>query len=140
MLKLAIASLVLLGTAAPALAQRLQAEADCSATDTALTYHCMIEVTQAGTPVEGAEFTVKADMPEMPMAHNIAPVPAEPTAHPGTYHVPLQLEMPGKWMLKLEFTAPQRDLVVIDREFLPELGTMDAGGHKHSGHGAKMGQ
>ncbi len=131
MLKRILAPLVLLCAAAPALAQRFDAEAVCAATDIALAYDCVIRLSAGGAPVEGAVLEVKADMPEMPMAHNVRPVPAEAAEEPGSYRVPLQLEMDGRWTLRLEITAPRRDVVILHQDFPPKEAAEDAGGHKH---------
>jgi hypothetical protein len=130
MLKPVLAAALLLTLTVPALAERLAAEADCAATDDPLVYECVIEVAEGGAPLGGAAFTVKPDMPSMPMAHNIAPVAAEAGDAPGAYRVPLRLDMHGRWTLRLDFTAPRRDVIVIDHEFAP---AEDAAGH--AGHG-----
>ena len=64
--------------------------------DQTLVYDCMItlEGKTSGTPIAEAEFTVGADMPSMPGAHNIRPVPAEPHGTPGTYRARITLDMP----------------------------------------------
>lgn len=134
MLKSALAALAVIFAATPVLAQRFDADVDCAATGTELVYDCLIRLSQGGAPIDGAAFEVKAEMPEMPMAHNLEPVPAETAEEPGSYRVPLQLEMHGRWTLRLEFTAPRRDLVIVDREFLPDDGTGTAGDHKHHGN------
>lgn len=131
MLKSLLVALALLCAAVPALAQRFEAEADCAATDTPLAYDCVIHLTEGDAPVEGADFEVKADMPEMPMAHNVRPVPAEAAEEPGSYRVPLQLEMDGRWTLRLEITAPRRDVVILHQDFPPKEAAEDAGGHTH---------
>lgn len=131
MLKPILTALLLTSGAVPALAQRLEAEAECSATDTPLEYECAIRLTTDGAPVDEAEFEVKADMPDMPMAHNLPPVPAEPGDVPGSYRVLLPLEMHGRWTLRLEISAPRRDLVIVDHEFLPDDQPATSAGHGH---------
>ncbi|SDD26545.1 FixH family protein [Ruegeria marina] len=128
-------------TASPALADRMLAEVDCTATETVFAYDCAIHLSQAGAPVEGAEFTVKADMPEMPMAHNLAPVAAVPGGEPGSYTVPLTIEMFGRWMLRLEVNAPRRDVIVLDQEFIPGQGARCDDNTKadHAGHARHTG-
>lgn len=107
--------------AAPAFAaDRFEAAVDCAATDTELVFVCTIDLSRGGTPIEDAVFTVTPGMPSMPMAHNIAPVTAEAADAPGSYTVPLTLDMHGRWVLKLEITDPARDLLVIDHNFEPE--------------------
>lgn len=131
MLKPILCALACLCAAAPAFAQRYQAGAECAATETALAYNCTIRLTEGDAPVEGAVFEVRADMPEMPMAHNLPPVAAEPGEKPGIYRVPLQLEMDGRWTLRLEITSPRRDLVIVHQDFPPAETAEDAGGHTH---------
>lgn len=110
-------SFALLFLATPAFADRLTASATCAPTDMALHYRCDIVLTSADTAVSGAAFTVKPDMPSMPMAHNIAPVDAVETATPGTYATDLRLDMLGDWTLTLDFSAPRRDRVVLSHSF-----------------------
>ncbi|ETX31011.1 FixH family protein [Roseivivax isoporae] len=118
MMKTFTATALALSLAAPALAaDRLEAVADCVPTDAALSYDCTIELSRNGAPVEDAVFTVAPDMPSMPMAHNIAPVPAEAGDAPGSYTVPLTLDMHGRWALRLEVSAPARDMVVVTHDF-----------------------
>lgn len=114
------AALALWLTAPAFAAERLDAVVDCATTETQLVYDCTIDLTQGGTPVEGAVFTVTPDMPTMPMAHNVEPVPARAGEAPGRYKVPLTLDMHGRWVLKLEISKPARDLLVIDHDFEPE--------------------
>lgn len=81
-------------------------------------YDCTIRVSNAhsGAPLPGARFSVTADMPTMPMAHAMAPVDAVPVDAPGSYRVRLNLEMAGRWQLKLRFASPVRDLLVSNVE------------------------
>jgi hypothetical protein len=107
--------------AMPAWAQtpRYKVELACAPTKTVLVYQCLVHVTDpAGRPVEGADVTLSADMPSMPMAHNVKPVTAQPlTGKPGSYEATLELEMPGEWLVKLQFRAPHRDLVTRKLDF-----------------------
>ena len=66
-----------------ALAQRPQAELACRFTGTDFVYDCTIRLMRAGRPLDGAQIVLGADMPSMPMAHNVAPVKATPGAKPG---------------------------------------------------------
>ena len=97
-----------------ALAQRLDAEVDCKPTETDLVYDCRVVLKEArtGRPVSGAEVSIGADMPSMPMAHNVRPVKAVPGAAPGEYAARIELEMFGEWALKLEVRKPVRDRIV----------------------------
>lgn len=110
--------LILLAT--PALAARIQATADCQPGHMDMHYACAFTLTQDGDPVEGAAFTVLADMPSMPMAHNMHAVEAKPTDQPGVYKAMLHMEMHGDWALKLNLTAPARDLIVLHQVFEPK--------------------
>ena len=107
--------------------ERKMAEVECKPAEQKLVYDCMISLKgkKSGMPVAGAEFTVGADMPSMPGAHNVRPVPAEPQGMPGMYRARIELEMMGEWVLKLDFTKPRRDRLVKKLRF----GRMD-------GHGA----
>jgi hypothetical protein len=113
-MKRALALLVLSGVAGPALAQRLDAEVDCKPTKRDLVYDCRFVLKEAktGKPVSGAELAVGADMPSMPMAHNVKPVKAAPGAAPGEYTARVELEMFGEWALKLDVRKPVRDRIV----------------------------
>ncbi len=116
-----IAAICLCLLAMPAWAQapRHKVELACTPAKTALVYQCLVHVADpAGKPVEGADVTLSADMPSMPMAHNVKPVTARPVADkPGSYEAMLELEMPGEWLVKLQFRAPQRDLVTRKLDF-----------------------
>ena len=108
-------ALMLLGAAPTAtLAQRLDAEVDCKPTKHDLVYDCRFVLKEAktGKLVSGAELAVGADMPSMPMAHNVKPVKAAPSAAPGEYTARIELEMFGEWALKLDVRKPMRDRIV----------------------------
>jgi len=111
--------LILLAFASPALAQRVQAELDCAFTGTDFVYDCVIRLKP---PVAGVHISVGADMPSMPMAHNIKPVKARPGKVPGEYLARLDLEMPGEWAVKLRLSGAVRDLLVLRYTFT-ESGT-----------------
>ncbi len=101
----------------PALAQRAQAELACKPTKTDFIYDCTITLSRAGQPLAGAAITVGADMPSMPMAHNVKPVKARPGKAPGEYEAKLDLEMLGEWAVKLRLGGPVRDQLVLLYEF-----------------------
>ena len=84
----------------------------CKATGKDLIYDCVIRLARGGEPVNGAQLTVGADMPSMPMAHSVKPVKARPGKGPGEYLVRLDLEMQGEWAVKLRISGPVRDQVV----------------------------
>jgi hypothetical protein len=113
----AILFAVLLLAAAPALAQRVQADLDCKPAKGLLTYDCIIRLTRGGRPLERAEVSVGADMPSMPMAHNVRPVKAAPGEKPGEYRARLELEMTGEWAVKLRLSGPLREQLILHFEF-----------------------
>jgi len=99
------------------LAQTPQADLRCVPTGEDFVYDCSITLTRGGRPLEGADVTVGADMPSMPMAHNMRPAKATPGTKPGEYKARLDLEMPGEWAIKLRLDGPVRDLLVLHYEF-----------------------
>ena len=107
----------------PALAdaeERKAAEVACKPVEhRALVYDCTIVLKgrKSGTPIVDAEFMVGADMPSMPAAHNVRPVPAAALGEPGVYRFRIALEMKGEWALKLDFTKPSRDRLVKKLHF-----------------------
>jgi hypothetical protein len=104
---------------------RAKADVACGPTSTALQYDCIIKLVNARTnePLSGVVLTVGADMPSMPMMHNVRPVTAAPMADPGSYQVRLTLEMHGDWMLQLNLSGPLRDRVVAIVRFEPGRAT-----------------
>ena len=103
--------------ALPAWAQRVQAALDCRFTGTDFVYDCVIRLERGGAPLAGVQITVGADMPSMPMAHNVKPVKATPGRDAGTYEARLDLEMTGEWAVKLRLSGPVRDQLVLHYEF-----------------------
>ncbi|MCX7962456.1 MAG: FixH family protein [Burkholderiales bacterium] len=103
--------------AAPAAAQRTEAQLECRFTGTDFVYDCALRLERGATPIEGARVTVGADMPSMPMAHHVRPVEAKPGAAPGEYRFRLALEMPGEWAVKLRLDGPVREQLVLRYEF-----------------------
>ena len=108
---------VLLVAAAPALAQRVRADLECSSAPGLLTYDCIIRLSRNGQPLSGVEVSVGADMPSMPMAHNVKPVKAASGANPGEYRARLELEMNGEWAVKLRLSGAVRDQIIVKRKF-----------------------
>jgi hypothetical protein len=98
---------------------RAKAEVACRPAGAKLRYDCTIKLTDARTkaPLAGAILSVGADMPSMPMAHNIRPAKAAPAGEPGTYAVRLELEMHGDWALRIDVSGPLRDRVVVPLHF-----------------------
>ena len=113
----AIAFAALLLAAAPALAQRVHADLECRPAKGLLTYDCTIRLSRGGKPLEGVQVSVGADMPSMPMAHNVKPVKAAPGDKPGEYRARLELEMSGEWAVKLRLSGPVRDQIIVKRNF-----------------------
>ena len=141
---LALSAVLMAGGTALA-GERVAADVNCTPTAEKLTYDCMIMLKgkESGEPVEGAEVVVKADMPSMPLAHNVRPVKAEPGSKPGHYSATLELEMLGEWALTLDVSGPTRDRVVKKLDFgwasgesehehedMEDHGDMDHGGMK----------
>lgn len=108
----------------PALAQQAQAALSCKAAGTDFVYDCVIRLTRDGKPLSGAQLSVGADMPSMPMAHNVKPVKAKPGRQPGEYLARLDLEMHGEWALKLRLSGPVRDQLVLHYRFTASGATM----------------
>lgn len=104
---------------------RAKADVACRPTPTALQYDCTIMLTNARTktPLSGVTLTVGADMPSMPMMHNVRPVKAAPGQEPGSYQARLTLEMHGDWALQLNLSGPLRDRVVTIVRFEPGRAT-----------------
>jgi hypothetical protein len=110
-------AIALLVASAPALAQRVQADLECKPAKGLLTYDCVIRLSRGGRPLERAELSVGADMPSMPMAHNVKPVKAVPGDKPGEYQAQLELEMTGEWAVKLRVSGPVRDQLILHFDF-----------------------
>jgi hypothetical protein len=105
----------------------------CMAHEQALTYMCKVNLSQHGQPVTGVVISVSADMPSMPMAHNVKPVLAMPVADvAGQYMFVLELKMEGAWRLVYNITSP-----FVDRLHEPLMvGTGDmADQEDHGSHG-----
>ena len=142
-MKTLIAVLALALVALPAhAADRARATVDCKPAGPKFAYDCTIKLSNARTSdaVEKAEVTVGADMPSMPMAHNVKPVIAKATGKAGEYEARLQLEMFGDWAVRLKIEGALRDQLVEMRNFSDKGSGPPArkagapgGGHKH-GH------
>jgi hypothetical protein len=119
----ALLAAAIAGLPATAFAQgRAKADVACRPTATTLQYDCTIALTNARTsePLSGVTLTVGADMPSMPMMHNVRPVKATPGEKSGTYQASLTLEMHGEWAVQLNVSGPLRDRVVTILNFEPE--------------------
>ena len=124
---IAISTMLVLSSAASA-GERAKADVDCKATGEKLVYDCMIMLMnkKSGDPIPGAKIVVKADMPSMPMAHNVAPVNAIAMGKPGSYHARLKLDMLGEWALTIDISGPLRDRLVKKLQ-LGEMAAMKHG-------------
>jgi hypothetical protein len=109
--------LILAAAALPAQAQGIKADLECRFTGTDFVYDCVVHLARGGAPLAGAQLSIGADMPSMPMAHNVKPVKAKPGKKPGDYEARLDLEMAGEWALKLRLSGPVRDQIVLNYEF-----------------------
>lgn len=119
---------------------RAKAEIDCKATGDKLVYDCMIMLMdhKSGAPIPGASIVVKADMPSMPMAHNMAPIDAMAMGEPGSYRARIKLEMHGEWALTMDVSGPLRDRLVERLQF-GEMGAMKHGEGMTHAEGMKHG-
>jgi hypothetical protein len=100
---------------------KAKAEVSCSATQRPLEYDCTIKLSdsRSGEALTGVDVTVGADMPSMPMAHNVKPAKAMPGNEPGTYRAHIKLEMHGDWVVKVDLAGPVRDRIVKSMRFEP---------------------
>ena len=101
---------------------KAKAEVSCAATAKPLEYDCTIKLSdpRSGAALTGVDVTVGADMPSMPMAHNVKPVKAMPGSEPGTYRARIELEMHGDWAVKVDLAGPVRDRIVKSMRFEPK--------------------
>jgi hypothetical protein len=128
MSKLIAISAMLVMSLAVSAGDRAKADVGCKATGDKLVYDCMIMLMdhKSGDPIPGAKIVVKADMPSMPMAHNVVPVIAMAMGKPGSYHARIKLEMHGEWALTVDVSGPVRDRLVKKLQF-GEMGAMKHG-------------
>ncbi|MGH7004109.1 MAG: FixH family protein [Alphaproteobacteria bacterium] len=94
--------------------ERMGAEVSCNQIGKTMAHDCLLTLKgkASGQPIQGAAILVGADMPTMPMAHNVKPVKAEPTGRPGEYRFRIELDMHGEWALKIRLAKPRQDLIV----------------------------
>jgi hypothetical protein len=109
--------LLLLFVPLTAFAQKIRGEMDCRFTGTDFVYDCTVRLARRGKPLENVRISIGADMPSMPMAHNIKPVAATPGKAPGEYEARLDLDMTGEWAIKLRLSGAVRDQVVLHYVF-----------------------
>jgi len=73
---------------------------------------CVVDLKRReGTALDGAQMSLGALMPSMPMAHTIKPMKATPTGVPGQYKATLELEMLGVWAVNVDIEGPVREKV-----------------------------
>lgn len=116
---------------------RVGADVTCRPAKESLQYDCVVTLKNARTnvPLTGVKLFIGADMPSMPMAHNVRPVRAEPGTEPGTYRARLELEMTGVWALRLDIGGPLRDRIVKVLRFEDvEVTPVKAVSPAHKGH------
>ena len=101
---------------------RAKTDVACRPAADRLQYDCIVRLTNARTnePLIGVTLMIGADMPSMPMMHNVRPVQATAGTELGTYQVRLELEMHGDWALQLNLSGPVRDRVVTIIRFDPD--------------------
>ncbi len=116
MMRVVVFALVV-GITLPAAAERPTGTLECKATGTDFAYACVIRLTQGGKPLQGVKVTLGADMPSMPMVHNVKPVTATATGEPGVYLATLDLEMHGLWAVKVRLAGAVRDQLILRYEF-----------------------
>ena len=105
---------------APALAApRAKADVVCQPGVKSLQYECTIRLTDAstGAALTKVQVRVGADMPSMPMAHNVRPATAVALEEPGAYRVRIELEMHGDWALQINLAGAVRDRIIKTMRF-----------------------
>jgi hypothetical protein len=123
--------------AAPAAArERAKIHVTCEEADNKLHFKCMAHVmgTKSKKPIDGAELSIKPDMPAMPGAHNIPSVKAKPAGKPGMYAWKMRLDMYGVWALKIIIKGPVRDITVKKIDFKGAGGSKKMNHSKHKHH------
>jgi hypothetical protein len=91
-------------------ANMAKTQTSCMPHEQALTYACKVNLSVHNKPVSNAGISVSADMPSMPMAHNMRQIMAVPVAgFAGQYEFVLVLEMAGDWRLVYNISSPFMD-------------------------------
>jgi len=91
---------------------RPQVELQCVSYGMGPMLECTVNLKRRdGAPLDGAQVTLGALMPSMPMAHTVKPMKAAPTGAPGQYRATLELEMLGVWAVDIDISGPVRDKV-----------------------------
>ena len=136
----ALAIVAGLGATSAHAADRVRAAVACKPAAEKLAYDCTFKLSNArtGAPLDQAEVSIGADMPSMPLAHNVRPVTATATGAPGEYQARLTLEMHGDWALRLKVGGPVKDRLVEVLRFTataagppPRKSAPARGNHKH---------
>ena len=92
----------------------------CKSLDGNLKYSCSVTLMYRGEALSGAEISQRADMPSMPLAHNVPPSkPAERPGKPGRYEFEVELEMHGQWLFTYDLRSPVREQVREKMLFTP---------------------
>ena len=95
-----------------AAAPRPEVDLHCVAFGSGPQLDCTVRLRAGGAPLAGAQVTLGAAMPSMPMAHTVKSVPAVPAGQPGEYRGRLALQMTGVWAVQVDVIKPVRDRVV----------------------------
>ena len=98
----------------PSIAQANMAETQthCMPHKQSLEYTCQVTLLSHNEPVSNASMSVSADMPSMPMAHNMRQIRVSPVVGlAGQYEFILELEMVGQWRLVYNILTPFADRV-----------------------------
>src|SRR5262249_20249656 len=124
-------------TCATTAAERVNADIACHPGPKSLQYDCTIKLTNArtGVPLTKSTLTIGADMPSMPMPHNVRPVQATPTQTPGTFQARIELEMHGNWALQLNIAGDMHDRVIKNMCFEEDRATERSAPTLPSHHG-----
>jgi len=112
-------------------ADMVKTQTSCMPHEQVLTYACKVNLFAHSKPVSNAVISVSADMPSMPMTHNMRQIMAMPVAGlTGQYEFVLVLEMVGDWRLIYNISNP-----FIDRLYEPlVIGTSDKSKPHKSSH------
>ena len=100
-------ALVLIMTTSNVQANMAKTHTSCMPHGQPLTYICKVNLSLQSKPVSNAEMSVSAEMPSMPMAHNMRQTKVMPVADlVGQYEFVLVLEMAGDWRLIYNISSP----------------------------------
>ena len=100
-------ALVLIMTTSNVQANMAKTHTSCMPHGQPLTYICKVNLSLQSKPVSNAEMSVSAEMPSMPMAHNMRQTIVMPVADlVGQYEFVLVLEMAGDWRLIYNISSP----------------------------------